>query len=137
MILALKKHYQSVILYKSMKNIIILAVLVLGMSSCALHRECRVAVPDVKEVYGYKVAYNIFDEEFVAIESYMHIMYALDYLDSQEYIKSPFYTSKYRMLHETCMDIMYDRDCSITEAVIKIQNYLISYDIELYNQIMK
>jgi hypothetical protein len=120
-----------------MKKLLFLAVLVLGMSSCSLHRECRVAVPDIREVYGYKVAHNISDEEFEAIESYMHIMYALDYLDSQEIVKSPFYTSKYWKLHETCMDMMYNRDCSIVEAVVKIQSYIISYDIELYNQIMK
>ena len=113
-----------------MKNILILAVLVLGMSSCSLCRECQQAV-DVRELYGYKLAYNIQDSEFQALESYVHIMNALYYLDSKDN------TSRYRILHEKCMDIMYSREGSIEEALSNIENYLVSYDANLYNQIMK
>lgn len=35
------------------------------------------------------------------------------------------------------MDIMYNRSGSIEEALSNIENYLISYDVNLYNQIMK
>ena len=113
-----------------MKNILILAVLVLGMSSCSLCRECQQAV-DVRELYGYKTAYNIQDVEFEALESYTHIMNALYYLDSKDD------TSRYRILYEKCMDMMYNRSGSVEDAVICIQQYLISYDNNLYQQIMK
>lgn len=113
-----------------MKNILILAVLVLGMSSCSLCRECQQAV-DVKELYGYKTAYNIQDAEFEALESYNHIMNALYYLDYKDN------TSRYRILYEKCMDLMYNRSGSVEDAVTEITQYLISYDNDLYQQIMK
>lgn len=130
MVLVQKKPFQNGISFKSMKNILILAVLVLGMSSCSLHRECHQA-EDVRELYGYKLAYNIHDSEFQALESYVHIMNALYYLDSKDD------TSRYRILYEECMYIMYSRKGSVEEALSNIENYLISYDVNLYNQIMK
>lgn len=130
MVLVQKKPFQNGISFKSMKNILILAVLVLGMSSCSLRRECQQAV-DVRELYGYKLAYNIQDSEFQALESYVHIMNALYYLDSKDD------TSRYRILYEECMYIMYSRKGSVEEALSSIENYLISYDVNLYNQIMK
>ena len=119
-----------IILYLIMKKLLFLAALVLGMSSCSLCRECQQAV-DVKELYGYKTAYNIQDAEFEALESYNHIMNALYYLDYKDN------TSRYRILYEKCMDIMYNRSGSVEEALSNIENYLISYDVNLYNQIMK
>jgi polyferredoxin len=113
-----------------MKKLLFLAALVLGMSSCSLCRECQQAV-DVKELYGYKTAYNIQDVEFEALESYNHMMNALYYLDSKDN------TSRYRILYEKCMDIMYNRSGSIEDAVTDITQYLISYDNDLYQQIMK
>ena len=113
-----------------MKKLLFLAVLVLGMSSCSLCRECQHAV-DVRELYGYKTAYNIQDAEFEALESYNHIMNALHYLDSKDN------TSRYRIIYENCMDMMYNRSGSVEDAVICIQQYLISYDNDLYQQIMK
>ena len=130
MVLVQKKPFQNGISFKSMKNILILAVLVLGMSSCSLCRECQQAV-DVRELYGYKTAYNIQDAEFEALESYSHMMNALYYLDSKDN------TSRYRILYEKCMDLMYNRSGSIEEALSNIETYLISYDVNLYNQIMK
>ena len=130
MVLVQKKPFQNGTSFKSMKNILILAVLVLGMSSCSLCRECQQAV-DVRELYGYKTAYNIQDAEFEALESYSHMMNALYYLDSKDN------TSRYRILYEKCMDLMYNRSGSIEEALSNIETYLISYDVNLYNQIMK
>lgn len=113
-----------------MKDILILAVLVLCMSSCSLCRECQQAV-DVKELYGYKTAYNIQDAEFDALESYNHMMNALYYLYSKDN------TSRYRILYENCMDMMYNRSGSVEDAISDITQYLISYDNDLYQQIMK